>query len=190
MSLEECSRFYYLLFIKKKDIMKKIKRCHMWFIDKIKKSLKFKKNKKNYEKNLKEYEALMKNKIGYLVKGFEVLGEAGISFEIYTENFIIDYTIWESENYKINKDFEKYGDISKFVSKDKKLNTDKRDAYYANTTNSILNDLKNKKIKIFNDKQEIVKELENESFNNIELKYFPHIKEAMDLIIDDFKKME
>ena len=33
-----------------------------------------------------------------------------------------------NENYKINKDFEKYGDISKFVSKDKKLNTDKRDA--------------------------------------------------------------
>lgn len=162
----------------------------MWLINKIKKTLEFKKNKKNYEKNLKEYEVLMRNKLGYLVTGFEVLGEAGISFEIYTENFIIDYTIWESENYKINKDFEKYGDISKFVSKDKKLNTDKQDAYYANTTNSILNDLKNKKIKIFNNKQEILKELENESFNNVELKYFPHIKEAMDLIIDDFKKME
>lgn len=159
----------------------------MWIVNKIKKSLEFNKNKKNYEKNLQEYELLMKDKIGYTLNYFEVFSEMGISFKIHTEKFIIDYTIWENEILKRNEEFEIYGDISKFVSKDKTLNTEKRDSYYANTMSYMLHCLKNNKITIFNDKKEVIKELENVSFDNVKIKYFPHIEQAMNLIIDDLK---
>lgn len=119
----------------------------------IQTELTLRKNNRNYPKNLEKYQSLLKNNYGLLIEEYEVMGEIAFSVEILTKDVIKQFTTYE--NYGLS-------DSGCAYQKDIEINHAKEtDYYFSNTILDYNYKLENNGIKIYQNYQEILIELNN-----------------------------
>lgn len=122
------------------------------------------KSKNSYEDNVSKYLLKVGNNYGVVIEKFEVYSEDGLSISMVKNNNIINVTIFETDFYDNNS--ERSFSVE-FKSLNKNINKEDVDYLMAFQINDKLKQIKDKKMKFFSNKEDLLKELNNESVSNL-----------------------